>query len=249
MQFRCIITCVNYDDLLEITLPQAMYALATEPIVVTSMEDEGTLRCARKHGAWVFRTDRFYRNGSAFNKAAALNSAIERIRPSLEGWVLMLDSDIFLPDQTREALEAEATDKDCLYGAPRYHCPSKAAWDTQEFEPMTWKITEIPGYFHYFWAPNVARPWYDETYEHAGGYDSLFQKRWDKAHKKRLSFSVTHLGAFGQNWFGRRTKRWSGQSVGKPEIALIDAAFDNHEEMKANRVPAEGRRRAKIHGQ
>ena len=248
MQLECVITCVNYDDLLGITLPQAMYALALEPVVVTSMADERTCRCVRRYGGRLFQTDRFYRNGAAFNKAAALNAIIKSDILSLHGWILMLDADIFLPDRMREAIEREVKDKGCLYGAPRIHCPDKKAWEAQKFEPMTWKTTETPGYFHLFWAPNIQQPWYDESYEHAGGYDSLFQKRWDKAHKVRLSFPVIHLGRLGQNWFGRRTKRWDGIKIRmSADTEAIERAFERHKEMKAKRRSIESRRRARLY--
>lgn len=250
MNLECLIVCVNYDDLLKITLPQTTAVLKLSPVVVTSVADKATYRVAHRHGARVIQTDAFYRDDAAFNKAAALNAAVGSGLVELGGWILTLDADIFLHDGTRRIIMDEATDKSCLYGAPRIVFRSQAEWDTKDCDPRVpvWKSGEIPGYFHLFWAPSICRPWYDDSCEHAGIYDSYFQGRWDGPHRRKLSCPIIHLGELGSNWFGRRTTRWEGESTGQPDRDAIERVFEQHEDLKRSGLPPGQRRVAKLGG-
>jgi len=240
-----IIVCVNYDDMLEISLPRAM-DVCDRVLVVTSYADEATLDCADRHGALALRTNSFYCYGAAFNKAAALNDAVESGLLDLDAWVVTLDADVVTLPGMREVIEREAVDKATLYGASRLMCPDAATWYSGwPFEPIS-DPCELPGFLHCFWAPDVSRPWYDSSYEHAGGYDSLFQRRWPKGRKARFSLPVVHLGPLGENWHGRRTERWSGESTGCPDIDRISAARERHEALKAAGVPGIDRRESKL---
>jgi hypothetical protein len=128
-----------------------------------------------------------------------------------DGWILVLDADIVLPDclfsETIETIRPGT-----LYGCPRL------IWETPDANlDKGWKKaretvdTEVCGYFQLFHAedPKVkdTRPWYDVTFSHAGGGDAYFQQLWKANEKKFLPFRVLHLGPRDRNWFGRTTPR------------------------------------------
>lgn len=248
MKPECIITCVNYDDTLKLTLAQTMSVLKIKPWVITSMGDSGTARVVEKHNARLFRTDKFHLDGAAFNKAAALNALIGSGLLALDGWMIHMDADVFLHDGALRVIEVEATEKECLYGSPRIAFADQEAWDAKDCATNVplWKKEETPGYFQLFWAPSVSKPWYDESCEHAGIYDSYFQSRWKGAQKRKLSCPIIHLGILGQNWFGRRTARWSGESTEPPDPENVERLYRRHEQQKVDHTPLGERRKAKL---
>jgi len=251
MSLLTVIVCVNYDDLLGISLPSIIrevgHDLDNEIVVVTSRKDSATVRVGQKAGVCVFQTDAFYTHGAAFSKAAALNAVLEDWRTCRPEWVLTLDADIVFQPGMGRVIEAEATEKNVLYGASRVGCSNLEAWENGGPFPPIKNPCELPGFLHCFWTGQLSPPpWYDAEYEHAGGYDSAFQKRWDKAHKKRFSLPVIHLGNLGENWYGRLTERWQGKSVGAPSRAAISRVRQHHAELKVQGVPGRDRKEAKL---
>jgi len=247
---ECLITSVNYDDLLAITLPTVMREIGGA-VIITTREDSATVDVARRHGARVYRTRAFHRNGAAFNKAAALNELVSDEREwdypdvDLDGWVMTLDADIYLPEGFGGVMQREL-ERGCLHGAHRLMCPDLATWRAGGPFPPIPSPPQLPGFLHVFWAPPVEEPWYDDSFEHAGAYDTAFQNRWPKERRRRFSMPVIHLGRLGQNWFGRRTARWSGESTGGPDAEAVERVWRQHQALKAAGVPGRERRRAQL---
>lgn len=240
-----IITCVNYDDLLALTLPTVLREMSHRPWVLTSVADRATQSMVAKAGCAYLYTNEFYRDGAAFNKAAALNWAVDAGVIDLSGWVMVLDADIALPRGMGGVIENELEDG-YLHGAHRLECPDLRAWERGDrLEPLKSPL-QMPGFFHMFWGPGAERPWYDDSYEHAGAYDTVFQNRWPRERRKRFSLPVVHLGPLGQNWFGRRTERWSGVSMGAPDAEQVEAEFARHQRMRQYGVSGLSRKEAKI---
>jgi hypothetical protein len=244
-----LIVCVNYDDLLAISLPTVRREFpSARTAVITTFEDEATLGIATAAGVTAYRTGAFHRGGAAFNKAAALNDYVRWQREwglaaDPNGWTMTLDADIALPRGFGDVVRAEMTDPACLYGASRLMCPDLRTW--REGPPFL-RVPDppqLPGFLHGFWAPGLVEPWYDATVEHAGAYDTFFQSGWPRECRRRFSVPVTHLGPLGQNWFGRRTERWDGRQLAPPPGA--EALFRRHEEQRRQRVPVEDRKRAR----
>lgn len=207
-----VTTCVNYDDILAITLPRNVKHFR-KCVVVTSYEDERTAKLVYGiRGAQLFRTDAFTRNGAFFNKGAAIEEAFDVLGRS--GWILLVDADILLP----QVFEPELPDKNVIYGAHRYQLPEGSLdfggdWTRWKW---TWESpTEPPavGYFQLFHADATvlqSRPWYPTHSVHAalemGFTDKFSEARW-------LPDPVLHIGAPAENWFGRATSRLDGEPV------------------------------------
>lgn len=202
---RGIVVCVNYDDLLKITLVRNMRHLS-ECLVVTSPADHRTKElCKGIPNVRVYETDAFYRYGAKFNKGLAMEEGFDMLGRS--GWILIWDADTLLPDNISYDYKPGN-----LYNAHRLILNDPLQW-TPEFD---WKRAtpshdpSFPGYFQLFYAedPIISQhPWYDVTFTHAGGCDGYFQSRWPQDRKIRLPFKVLHLGPRDTNWFGRASER------------------------------------------
>jgi hypothetical protein len=203
---RGVTVCVDYDDILALTLPRNIRHLS-ECVVITSHEDERTAEVVRGiKGVQLLKTDAFTRNGAAFNKGLALEETFDVMGRS--GWFLILDADIVLPT----TFKLPVLDRDTLYGAPRRQLPPGSMDIDGDW--TRWKVVSdcsCVGYFQLFHGAAEALewlPWYGLDNIHAGNGDWWFRQRFDK--RKRLPRAVLHIGQRYENWFGRATPRLDG---------------------------------------
>lgn len=222
---RGIVTCLDYDDYLRITLPRNMRHLA-ECVVVTAPRDERTKAVARSiPNVRVVETEAFFRAGAKFNKGAAINVGLEAM--DLSGWVLIWDADTLFPD----GLRFDGIEPGNLYSCQRRMLKDAARWSpklTDWHGLPTWhdKGCNFIGYFQLFHAsdPRVSdrRRWYDEKHAHAGGADWSFAKLWPDIQRVELPHEVLHLGPADTNWFGRVSARIDGGPISPdPEAARL----------------------------
>ena len=218
---RAITVCVDYDDLLRITLVRNARHLS-EILVVTHPDDKRTKEVvASVPSARVFETDAFYRDEKRFNKGLAMEEGLEFF--GRDGWILIWDADTLFP----ETFKLPDLKIGKLYTAPRVILDEPQNWfpgmDWSQMEPRQEGIP-APGYFQLFHAKDQhirnKRPWYATKFDHAGGGDYHFQKNWSKPDIVYLPFKVLHLGPFDTNWYGRASPRIDGN--------------DNTSEMAAN---------------
>lgn len=209
---RALLVCVDYADLLAITLPYNLHHFS-ELWVVTSLEDKATqdlvLSCSPK--CRLITTNLFYADEARFNKFRAVEHGFDMM--GREGWICNMDADVLWPkDAKLPNLEIGK-----LY-APLRHMfedvtqpiPPEAHW---HMCPVHRNVNEWAGYSQIFHATDPvlgSPPWHDTSWIHAGGADSFFQAKWAKENKIRPNFNVLHLGEAGQNWFGRATQRVDG---------------------------------------
>ncbi len=208
MRVTGFVVCVEYDDLLAITLHRNMRHMR-QCIVVTSPNDVKTQELAScVAGVKVHVTDAFYRGGAKFNKGLALEEAFEL--SGRQGWCLIWDADTLMQEKT---IWPENLQQDVLYGARRLLLDDPSRW-SPEFNWSHARPTQDrpgTGYFQLFHAssPTIAKlPWYDCTFTHAGGGDGYFTARWER--KEWLPFKVLHLGPRDANWMGRATAKLDG---------------------------------------
>jgi len=205
-----IVVCVEYDDLLAITLPRNA-AHFEKVVVVTSLKDERTPKVAAAlPNVVVHRTDAFYEKGDAFNKGRAIEEGFDVL--GRDGWILVHDADVLFPIQ----MDLSRIEIGKLYNAPRRMLEDPRRWKPNldwASCPTRHEPNEFPGYFQLFHADDpiaAERPWYPTDWRHAGGCDSVFQLRWPREQKVYLPFEVLHLGLDGRNWHGRCTPRLDG---------------------------------------
>jgi hypothetical protein len=209
---RAITVCVDYDDLLAVTLPRAITHFQ-HVTVVTAPKDEATQALVEgTPRADCFVTDAFYRHGAWFNKGLALEEGFDFM--GREGWIVVMDADIILPVNFKD----EHVHPGHLY------CPRRRVLrDLTQWNPsLQWRTCphagdkEFAGYFQLFHASDPVLcdlPWYAVRWKHAGGCDSEFQKKWRPKRKRWLKTEVLHIGEIFTNWRGRVQPRLDGQPV------------------------------------
>ena len=228
---RAYLVCVDYWDLLAVTLPYNR-RLFTEVVIVTTRQDmDRTLAqdAVYRNGAEVVLTDLFYAGGANFNKWAALEHALDV--KGRGGWLCLMDADILWPAKVEVT---EETEESVTLGYPELPTkvnkgslctPLRRMFDTLEHPipaerswfrlPLHRNVNEWAGYSQVFHGadPSLGTPpWHATDWRHAGGADSYFQAKWPRPLKIRPKFEVLHLGAAGVNWCGRVTKYLDGTS-------------------------------------
>lgn len=219
---NAILVCVGYDDFLRLTLPRTLQHVS-KLVVVTTPTDLRTLAlCAMYPRVIVHKTLAFYDDGASFNKGKALEEGFDVLGRT--GWVLIMDADILLPEKITTA----TLDRRTLY-TPVRRIMSKVdgLTATPTINPSTLPLRKEYGNFGYFQLfhatdPVVTKlPWYETDWVHAGGADSVFEKRWHKKNKARMSFEVIHLGDPDQNWYGRTRPRLDNGEVSEDAANLL----------------------------
>lgn len=176
---------------------------AVEWVVVTSPDDAATQEVARAiPGVRLHVTDAPTRYGARFNKGLCLEEGFDLL--DRDGWILVLDADILLPD----SLSLGGVRPTCLYGARRRILDDPARWSPD----LPWKTFPLHrdggpiGFFQLVNGSDPAirgkRPWYDVSFAHAGGGDAFFMRHWPSALRVILDVEVLHLGRPDMNWFG-----------------------------------------------
>lgn len=221
--------CVNYSDLLAVTLPYNRHHFE-QVLVVTSPNDTATQELAVEYGCTLHVTDAFYARGAKFNKWAALEEGLDA-RDFRHGWLCLLDADVLWPKQltitqagSRLLIDNICLDVGQLCSPLRYMAPwptmvngiayavppAEELWHTYNVHR---NIAEWAGYSQIFHCDDPALglpPWHEVDWTHAGGADSVFQRKWTAANKVRPPWRVLHLGETGENWFGRSTQLADG---------------------------------------
>lgn len=223
MKPRAIMVCVNYEDLLAVTLPYNRHHFEDVCIVTDSaseqrirdliLPDAPSSLCEIK----LFVTDAFYERGAAFNKWLALERALDWY--GRHGWLCVMDADVLWP---RDATIPEMKIGELLtplrrmapwpfpISFPPFWYQDERTWGSW---PLHRNVGEWAGYTQIFRAEDPAigpAPWHETDWRHAGGADSIFQRKWSNAKKIRPKWEVLHLGEAGQNWFGRATPMGDG---------------------------------------
>lgn len=132
MYLEGVIICVGYGDFLAHTLPHNKQHF-DRLVVVTDTKDEETKALCEYYNVTCIRTDAFYEHGDAFNKGKGINAGLAAL--SRANWVIHLDADIYLPEQTRNILERIELDRQTIYGIDRMMCPTYQAWQQFKDKP------------------------------------------------------------------------------------------------------------------
>ncbi len=246
MRLSYVTVCVNYLDLLRVSMHHNVSAAAFDDyVVVTSQNDIATINWAQSqpHVTPVY-TDAFYRNGATFNKGLALAEGLNALRSiCTPEWVCAMDADTFvLPDWraqivgTPENPPKVQLDKEWLYGAERVLVPT---W--QEYERL-WTddlgTFESPKGFAFGWLQLFH--WQSQAFQsriaagemYPSGRDCTeidwkFHLPWGslepgyesaKGRIAKLPFKVINLGPHGANHTGRRSAPFVPPTVEEPPV-------------------------------
>lgn len=213
-QLRGVVVNVDYCDLARLCLPANLRFLS-ECWVITSPADIETQEfCSQFPKVRLYITDSFYKDGAFFNKGRCIEECFNVM--GRHGNILIHDADILFPDDMLE--ELPTIQPNILYGAARRIVEDPLQWDPS----VPWSHygrrndNRRPiGFFQCFSAESALirdrRPWYDQTFIHAGGGDGFFESLFPRdGHQVILPLDVLHLGPADSNWFGRSTRRLDG---------------------------------------
>lgn len=123
---EAVIVAVNYADFLEETLAWNKQYF-DHITVVTSFDDKETHRVCRLNNIDPVKTNEFWEDGAAFNKAAGINLGLAHAR--YNDWILHLDADVLLPHDFRNLLWQYPLKQDCIYGADRINIVGRKAYE------------------------------------------------------------------------------------------------------------------------
>lgn len=214
MKIEAVVVCVNYSDFLAHTLPSTRNQF-DKLVVVTDYRDTQTKTLCEYYNVECVQTDAFYEGGDAFNKGKGINEGLKKL--DLDGWVVHLDSDIYLPPQTRSILENLPLDGRKIYGADRLMCPGYEQW--QKFLNRPTPIQDAWIFVHLTQFPVGVRLAEYKTYH--GGYEPIgYFQLWNPSHSKVFSYPDKH--GFADRTDVLHCKKWSRDKRELlPEIVVI----------------------------
>ena len=228
-KIEAVVVCRDYSDFLACTLPFNKQ-LFDRIVVVTSSHDKETQRLCEFNHVQCVKASTLLDKG--FYKGEAINAGLAHL--SMDGWVVQLDADIFLPPQTRRLLERAQLADYMLYGIDRFIVPSAKAWQDFLHSPklqheneayihlnnsfplgtrvMTCEDGYIPIGFFQMWNPKRSGIYnYPVGINTAGRTDMQFAKQWPREARSFIPEIVAyHLESeanvpMGANWDGRKT--------------------------------------------
>lgn len=91
-----ITVCVNYSDILAITLQNNVKHFDRTVVITDSKDIKTQDLCQEYPNVDVYITDAFYANGAKFNKGLAMEQGLDYL--GRDGWICIWDADIVMPD-------------------------------------------------------------------------------------------------------------------------------------------------------
>jgi hypothetical protein len=230
---EAVTVCVNYADILRVTIPFNK-SLIDNWVIVTSTQDKETFDVCKYYGVTCIMTDKFFDNGAPFNKAKGINEGLKKLTQI--DWMLHLDADIILPANFRQICKDDQLQKDAIYGIDRINVIGDEElfrlfitknsqikqWtylnQKTEYEPAFRLHNLNSGYnvigFFQLWHSNYLKNnlKYPENHTSAARTDVGFQQQWNL--DKRLLYPgiigyhiMTEALPKGYDWNGRKSKK------------------------------------------
>jgi hypothetical protein len=200
MEIIAITVCVNYSDILEFMLKQNIKFLK-KWFIVTTKSDTKTIQLLENYNEiiHILIYDDFYINNYKFNKGGAIKFAQDYIDINFtDSNILILDSDIYLPDNFMYCLPKNL-EPHKLYGS----FERDDLWTIVDFIENTNPHKYIygnsfVGFFQLYKQNSIYK--YEESYNCAS-CDNTFRDKFNT--RECLKISVKHLGKDTVNWNGR----------------------------------------------
>lgn len=191
----CITVSVNYDNLLEIILPQN-HKFFKEWFIVTQPDDTKTIDIVNKYNYSNVKLLYFdFKQNSIFNKGGGIQYALNMVDENEN--VLLLDSDIYLSDTFQKYTDYQL-DSDTLYSFTRYDYYHYDHFKTDVHDSIY--PINFMGFFQLF--KNNKRYTYANS-ESCRDCDFIFAGKF--SNKVLLDGKVVkHLGKDNVNHFGRK---------------------------------------------
>lgn len=197
-QIIAITVSTNYHDTLALCIEQN-YKFFKKWYIITCVNDNLTQEICKKYNNVVVLFFKFKDGTATFNKGGALLMAqtyLHRIHP--RNFMLVIDSDIYLPSNFTNIIKGVDLQKDIIYGAPRRLHKSIESFQKQVEGRMGGE--EFMGFFQL----------YKGEYYYTGSYDAAWcDIRFSELFKNTKvidALLVEHIGEIGVNWSGKLPK-------------------------------------------
>lgn len=238
MRLEAVTVCLNYDDFLEPAI-RANQALFEDWVVVTEAGDKGTHDVCERYGVRAIDCPYFTKGGSHFDKARGINLGLAHL--SCSDWMLHIDADIVLPQDTRQQLLNIDLDPLNIYGMDRVDCPTYEDYAKYLIQSESWKksyFVSAPSNWHrgtrlrHFDFGGYAPIGYFQLWNRASGVtrypmvhdanaehcDVLHSLQWPRIRRVLIpELLAIHLATggpnMGLNWKGRKTPRFGPATI------------------------------------
>lgn len=202
--------CVNYIDFFSLCFPRNVKHLERW-VLITNLQDPVRKIVENCPKVQLLFFPDFGQPGVQFKKYAALNWALEQVRP--RGWVAFLDADVLLPRIVRWPQKPGYLYSPIRRNLDPITVPLPEVWNSCPIHPYS-----QVGYSGHLQIVHAQDPilhgkgfrWFTEI-DHAGVGDTLFEQLWPANRKTRPDFEILHLGSPRQFWRGRTTPLLFGE--------------------------------------
>ena len=202
-----ITVCVKYSDYLFTSLA-VNRGFFEDYVVVTVPDDVDTHAVCNKYDCHMLLSDSLQRNGAVFNKSALINLGQNYVHARYpDAWILILDSDILLPDNFKTVVEEQLDDRSALYSMPRF-----------DFFPDEHNVIHLDqlrviehgkryridfmGFFQLYF--DKAK-YYPADSHSCRDCDAVFASSFHRFRMMTIFSYLCHIGQSNQNHFGRCT--------------------------------------------
>lgn len=211
MKIEAVSICVNFSDYFSYCVKNKKHF--NRWVVVTIAEDYDTIDLCKQHDIECVLSKDLYtdRDGgpAVFAKGRAINEGLSIL--DRDDWLVHLDSDIILPDNTRKVIKKSDLKEHILYGLEgRYMAhsrkdlrrePSKLPFGKKTHDKNERQEKPFTGWFQ-MWHSSI-RVDYRAKSRNARKDDISFRRKWKKENRKILNLRAIHLGSRKDNWEGR----------------------------------------------
>jgi hypothetical protein len=169
LPLTAVIVSYNYSDFLALTLPHNKEVF-DNVFVITKPEDTATIELCAKLNVCCMGSNKFTHNGAKFNRGAVYNEFFWKYS-GVSDWVVLLDSDILVPEGIRDHVKSGALDTEVLYGSRRYDVDTVEKYKAYVEDPLTvYQCTLLRGFaFGYFQMFNLQSSVFDELWMKSNG--------------------------------------------------------------------------------
>ena len=198
-----ITVSTNYDDILGVVIHQNQ-RFFQKWYIITHPTDNATIDLVKKAAYPNIELTYFdFYNGAVFNKGGAIRMVQEKIRDYHNGKpVLILDSDIFLPDNFYQVVLAIDIKVDTLYGVNERYDYLTYSDFIEDINACNYPAAKnFYGFFQLY--KQGAFKLYKNS-ENCAVCDGIFAMLFPK--KVNLPLTIKHLGCMIDNWNGRKTR-------------------------------------------
>lgn len=201
----CITVSTNYSDILEVIMSQNLKFI-DKWFIITSKSDKSTINLIQNNKKITVIFYDFQNNNNKFDKGGAIKMAQENIYNLYsECLILLLDSDIYLPDNFIDVIKLTKFKVNEIYHPTKRFDFYKLSefYGNENYFDYPW-MEQFQGFFQlYYYNTEINNKKYFYNKSHnCAVCDLQFKKQFEK--KSHIDITVYHLGKNNVNWNGRK---------------------------------------------